>query len=92
MNRILLGMLGVLATCTAALASSDGDAATGGFMLLILLALYFLPGIIASCRKQAHTGAITALNLLLGWTLLGWVIAFVWACMNQPRQTKASVR
>jgi hypothetical protein len=50
----------------------------GLFILLVLLVLYFLPTMIASGRKHHNSGAIFALNLFLGWTLLGWVAAFVW--------------
>jgi uncharacterized membrane protein YqaE (UPF0057 family) len=39
--------------------------------------LYFLPSIIAA--KKRNAGAIFVLNLLLGWTLIGWVAALVWA-------------
>src|SRR5262249_14514948 len=36
-------------------------------------------------RRQ--TAAICVLNIFLGWTLVGWVIALVWACMkDQPQQ------
>ena len=45
-----------------------------------LFTAYFLPSIIASRRGHRQAGAITVLNLLLGWTLLGWVIALVWSC------------
>ena len=45
--------------------------------LVLLLALYFLPTMIGLRKRNA--GAIFALNLLLGWTLIGWVAALVWA-------------
>jgi len=41
--------------------------------------LYFLPSIIAIARSKRDTTAIFVLNLLLGWTAIGWVIALVWA-------------
>lgn len=51
----------------------------GGFGALGILAviLYFLPTI-CGWRKD-NRGAIFALNLFLGWTVIGWVAAFVWA-------------
>ena len=52
----------------------------GLFALLLLAAIYFLPTIIAAIREHHNAGAIFMLNLLLGWTLLGWIIAIVWAC------------
>lgn len=50
---------------------------------------YFLPTIIAGMRLHHQGGAIFALNLLLGWTLIGWVAAFVWSCtaINKQLQT-----
>jgi hypothetical protein len=62
--------------------------AAQAFLLLSLL-LYLVPGIVAIVRSHQHAGAIFVLDLLLGWTLLGWIIALVWACMNQ-RETPAS--
>jgi Superinfection immunity protein len=56
------------------------------FILLILLASYFLPTIIALCRGHGNTLAIFLLNLFLGWTLVAWVGALVWACYNPPQQ------
>jgi len=47
--------------------------------LLILLAIYFLPAIIAGHRHLHERTAITLLNLFLGWTFIGWVIALIWA-------------
>lgn len=54
-----------------------------GFVLIlvfvVLIAGYFLPTIIANMRGKGNTPAIFALNLFLGWTLLGWVVSLVWA-------------
>jgi hypothetical protein len=41
--------------------------------------LYFLPTIIAFAREKRDAVSILVLNLLLGWTMIGWVIALVWA-------------
>ena len=46
-----------------------------GFGLL----MYFLPSIIAIARSKRDAVAIFILNLLLGWSVIGWVIALVWA-------------
>jgi 4-hydroxybenzoate polyprenyltransferase len=46
------------------------------------LALYFLPSYIAYEKKKKNAGAIFALNLLTGWTVIGWVIGLVWAFAN----------
>jgi ABC-type sugar transport system permease subunit len=53
-------------------------------ILITLLSLfYFLPFAIAFNRKRANTGAIFALNLFLGWSLIGWVVALVWALKEE---------
>ncbi len=41
--------------------------------------LYFLPAILALARNKRDTTSILLLNLFLGWTAIGWVIALVWA-------------
>jgi hypothetical protein len=41
--------------------------------------MYFLPTILAFARNKRDTGAILLLNLFLGWTMIGWVVALVWA-------------
>jgi hypothetical protein len=40
--------------------------------------LYFLPTILA--RHKADFMGIFLLNLLAGWTVIGWFIALIWAC------------
>jgi hypothetical protein len=41
--------------------------------------MYFLPSIIAFARSKRDTMAILLLNFFLGWTMIGWVVALVWA-------------
>jgi hypothetical protein len=41
----------------------------------VLIALYFLPTIIAVCRKTTNRGSVFTMNLLLGWTIIGWWMA-----------------
>jgi len=53
---------------------------------LILLAVYGLPSIIAIASGKQNAAAIVILNLLLGWTLLGWIAALVWAAMAEPER------
>jgi Superinfection immunity protein len=44
--------------------------------------LYFLPTIIAFARSKRDTTAILLLNIFLGWTMIGWIVALVWAARN----------
>jgi uncharacterized membrane protein len=48
-------------------------------VLAIVLGLYFLPTIVAGTTGNPRWPAILIVNLLVGWTFLGWVICLVWA-------------
>ncbi|WP_233880479.1 superinfection immunity protein [Paraburkholderia flagellata] len=48
-------------------------------LLVMLVLLYFVPSIIASRCMHRRRRAITRLNMLFGWSVLGWIVAFLWA-------------
>ena len=52
----------------------------GSLLLFGAVVFYFLPGIVALGREHHNAGAIVALDLLTGLSVVGWIIAFVWAC------------
>lgn len=56
----------------------------GMMMMSIGMLLYTLPAAIAHRQHHHNATAITVLNLLLGWTVLGWVISIVWALSKRP--------
>ena len=39
--------------------------------------IYFIPSFVGWNKK--NTNAILTLNIFLGWTFIGWVVALVWA-------------
>lgn len=45
----------------------------------ILIALYFIPTFIAAQNKHKGQSAIFIVNLLFGWTIIGWLWALIWA-------------
>ena len=47
------------------------------FAVLLAITLYFLPTIIA--WNKSFILQVFFLNLLVGWTFIGWVIAFIWS-------------
>jgi hypothetical protein len=51
----------------------------GLLFLIAMLAIYFLPSIVAGVREHPQSAPIILLNIFLGWTLIGWVAALVWA-------------
>lgn len=53
-------------------------AAVGGVVVALLL-FYFAPTLEARRVRHANIWSIFVVNLLLGWTLVGWVVAAAWA-------------
>jgi len=53
------------------------------FFFAFCLLAYFLPSIIGH-EKRSFAG-IFVLNLLLGWTVIGWIVALIWACTDEHR-------
>ena len=46
--------------------------------------IYFLPSMIAIFRSHRNALSVVVLNLFLGWTLVGWVVALVWSLYKEP--------
>lgn len=57
-------------------------------MAAVMVCLYFLPAIIAFGRKHNSRVAILVLNLLLGWSVLGWIIALVWSLTGDTKANR----
>jgi hypothetical protein len=60
-------------------------AIVGVLYLIIAAFLYFIPAVAG--HKKQNAGAILALNLFLGWTVIGWVVALVWAMTKDTTTT-----
>ncbi|HWB50431.1 MAG TPA: superinfection immunity protein [Stellaceae bacterium] len=50
-------------------------------MLLAVIIIYLLPTVIAYGREHPRRQEVLVLNLLLGWTLIGWFVVFLWASL-----------
>lgn len=65
-----------------------------GFVILaglgVLACAYLLPTLLAVRRSHRQKAAIAAINILIGWTFLGWAAAFAWALTNRPLPAGAS--
>lgn len=81
MQILMVVGLALLALVTGAIGSGTNDIAKvcAFFFFISALALYFSPTISAAWRKHKSVGAIFALNLLAGWTFVGWLVALVWS-------------
>jgi hypothetical protein len=58
----------------------------GVFELLLLLTIvtavlgiYFMPSIVAAMLGKQNLRTIFIVNLSLGWTGVGWIVALIWA-------------
>lgn len=50
---------------------------------ILMLGGYMVPLLIAIKRKHPQVAAIGAVNIFLGWSFLGWVIALAWSLTNE---------
>jgi len=51
----------------------------------LILAFYLLPVWVVYARNHRQFLKIATLNVMLGWTVLGWRGALLWACTNGRR-------
>jgi hypothetical protein len=65
-------------------ATDNGNPLVGLLILVIALGLYFLPAIVA-IRRHHQDGMVFVLNLFLGWTLIGWVVAMAIAVGSESK-------
>ena len=49
---------------------------------LFALSIYFVPTIIAFFNNSKNALGVFVINLMFGWTVLFWVVAFIWACAS----------
>ena len=56
----------------------------------VVLEIYFLPFTTSYFRRRPYTTATGTLNLLLGWTVIGWVIAMEWALTRKQNANEES--
>lgn len=57
----------------------DASSYMGVATLVTAALFYFPPTIVAWVRRHPNRLSIFLLNLLLGWTLIGWVVALIWS-------------
>lgn len=64
--------------------AADTSPIAGLVLVVGCIAFYFVPTIVAASRHKRSENAIVATNLLLGWTLIGWIVALIWALTADP--------
>ena len=53
---------------------------------LAIILIYLAPSIIAQRYQHPKQPVILMLNVALGWTIVGWFIALVWALKGRPQE------
>ena len=62
-------------------------------LIIILLGLYFLPTGVAFAREHQARFRILVVNILVGWTVLGWIAVGFWAfCRAAEGPAEASTQ
>ena len=89
---IILGALYIWKTELIIIGNTIMTAIIFVWIWLVSMFLYMIPTFIGCYRKHHNTLAIGMLNLLLGWTMLGWIISLIWACTNNIDNEKKKVK
>jgi hypothetical protein len=55
-------------------------------IILIGLVVYFAPTIAAQASKSKRTQGVFVVNLLLGWSVIGWIVALIWAVGSDKKE------
>ena len=69
-------------------AAGDQGAQVAADILIILgTLLYWIPAAIAVARRRSvpNVGSVVVINLFLGWTVVGWIVALAMAVRSAPR-------
>ncbi len=62
------------------------DALLIGFLVVAAAFIYFIPTITGWYKR--HRDGIFILNLLLGWTAIGWIAAIIWAVSSPQKEAE----
>lgn len=58
----------------------------------LIFVAYCLPSIVAFARRHRNRRVILAINLAFGATLIGWIIALVWALNKVDAPVKGGIK
>lgn len=71
--------------------AADANTYMGIGTLVTAALFYFPPTIVAWARNHPNRVSIFLLNLLLGWTVIGWVAALIWSASAIRRSPSAGL-
>jgi hypothetical protein len=64
---------------------AEDPSLTGVVGVIVLVSCYFMPTIIALLRDRRGVGGVALVNFFFGWTVIGWLVAFIWSCTGKTR-------
>lgn len=57
----------------------ESEASTGTGLLVVIAVFYMFLWFVAKLRGTSNSGGVFIINVFLGWTFLGWIIALAMA-------------
>jgi hypothetical protein len=89
-----------LSLMRAGLVFADASSAVGGVSLgllgvleiVVAVIIYVVPSIVANRCQTVNQGAVIVVNLLLGWTCLGWIAALAMAAGGMTKDQLTGMR
>lgn len=67
------------------------DSIGPAMVIIFFIVIYFIPTFTAMSNHHRNTSGIFVLNIFLGWSLIGWVAALVWAISKSEPATVDSL-
>ena len=68
--------------------SNDPSPAAVGVFLACALVIFLLPTLIAAWKRAPNLGKVVLINLLLGWSMIGWAVALVMSLRHRRSSSK----
>ncbi len=56
--------------------------------MIFIVFVYFYPTYVAWSRCHKNLKSLSLLNIFFGWTLIGWVLALIWAYLTEQQAQK----
>ena len=58
------------------------------FIIIITALIYFIPTVVCLIRKHTYKFYVICLNIILGWTLIGWIASLIWSFIDNKKTEK----
>ena len=68
------------------------DILLAAVIILFGLVIYFSPFIVAHAKDHEREASIFFANLTIGWTVIGWIVVWIWVLTTLPKATESGRR